>query len=36
LSYAAFDQIAERHRGVVDLKVRPGDCSKQGSVMHYE
>ena len=36
LSYAAFDQIAERDRGVVDLKVRPGDCSKQGSVMHYE
>ena len=30
LSYAAFDQIAVRHRGVVDLKVRPADCQKQG------
>ena len=31
LSYAAFDQIAIRHRGVVDLKVRPADCDKQAS-----
>ena len=36
LSYAAFDQIAERHRGVVDLKVRPASCSKQGVVAFYE
>lgn len=36
LSYAAFDQIAVRHRGVVDLKVRPADCSKQGSVAFYK
>ena len=32
LSYAAFDQIAIRHRGVVDLKVRPASCGKQGTV----
>lgn len=36
LSYAAFDQIALRHRGVVDLKVRPASCSKQGTVNYYE
>ena len=36
LSYAAFDQIAVRHRGVVDLKVRPADCSKQGTVAYYQ
>jgi rare lipoprotein A (peptidoglycan hydrolase) len=36
LSYAAFDQIAMRHRGVVDIKVRPADCSKQGTVAFYE
>lgn len=36
LSYAAFDQIALRHRGVVDLKVRPADCSKQGTVAFYQ
>jgi len=31
LSYAAFDQIAERHRGVVDLKAglwSPGQTSQ--------
>lgn len=36
LSYAAFDSIAVRHRGVVDLKVRPADCSKQGTVAYYQ
>ena len=36
LSYAAFDQIAIRHRGVVDLKVRPAPCDKQGVVAYYE
>ena len=36
LSYAAFDQIAVRHRGVVDLKVRPADCQKQGVTAYYE
>lgn len=36
LSYAAFDQIAIRHRGVVDLKVRPADCGKQGVVAFYQ
>lgn len=36
LSYAAFDSIAIRHRGVVDLKVRPADCSKQGVVAFYQ
>ena len=30
LSYAAFDQIAIRHRGVVDLKFRPASCKDQG------
>ena len=36
LSYAAFDQIAVRHRGVVDLRVRPAPCNKQGSVTYYD
>jgi len=36
LSYIAFDAIALRHRGVVDLKVRPADCGKQGVVAFYQ
>ena len=36
LSYVAFDSIAMRHRGVVDLKVRPADCAKQGVVAFYQ
>ena len=36
LSYAAFDQIAVRHRGVVDLKVRPAPCDQQGQTAYYE
>ncbi len=36
LSYIAFDAIAVRHRGVVDLKVRPADCGKQGVVAFYQ
>ena len=35
LSYAAFDQIAIRHRGVVDLKFRPASCKDQGKVVSY-
>ncbi len=35
-SYVAFDSIAVRHRGVVDLKVRPADCAKQGVVAFYQ
>ena len=36
LSYIAFDAIALRHRGVVDLKVRPADCDNQGVVAFYQ
>ena len=35
LSYAAFDQIAIRHRRVVDLKFRPASCKDQGKVVSY-
>lgn len=36
LSYAAFDAIAVRDRGVVDLKVRPTSCDQQGQVTFYD
>ena len=36
INYIAFDAIALRHRGVVDLKVRPADCGKQGVVAFYQ
>ena len=35
LSYAAFDAIARRDRGVVDLKLRPVSCDKMGQSFHY-
>lgn len=36
LSYAAFDAIAVRNRGVVDLKYRYVDCSRQGETASYD
>jgi hypothetical protein len=35
LSYSAFDVIAQRDRGVVDLKVRPVSCDLQGQTIYY-
>jgi hypothetical protein len=35
MSYAAFDQIADRGRGVIDLKVKPCGCEHHGSVITY-
>lgn len=36
LFQAAFDAIAQRDRGVVDLKVRAADCSKWGQQVRYD
>lgn len=33
---AAFDAIAQRDRGVVDLKIRPADCGKWGQQIRYD
>ena len=35
MSYAAFDAIADRGRGVVDLKVKSCGCEHHGSVITY-
>ena len=35
LSYSAFDVIARRDRGVVDLKMRPVSCDLQGQTVYY-
>jgi rare lipoprotein A (peptidoglycan hydrolase) len=36
LSYSAFDVIAQRDRGVVDLKVRQVSCDLQGQTIYYQ
>ena len=35
LSYAAFDAIAIRHRGVVDIKYRKTSCDTLGQEKYY-
>jgi len=35
LSYAAFDSVALRHRGLVDIKYRKTDCSTLGEEKYY-
>jgi hypothetical protein len=35
LSYLAFDAIAIRHRGVVDVKWRKADCKDLGAIKYY-
>jgi len=36
LSYAAFDAIAIRHRGVVDVRYRRASCDRLGEERYYE
>lgn len=36
LSYAAFDAIAIRHRGVVDVRYRRTSCDSMGEERYYE
>jgi len=35
LSYSAFDVIAQRARGVVDLKAREVPCTMSGQTIYY-
>jgi Lytic transglycolase len=35
LSYSAFDAIAQRDKGVVDLKIRPVSCDLAGQSIYY-
>ena len=35
LSYSAFDAIAQRDKGVVDLKIRPVSCDLAGQTIYY-